>query len=239
VLLHSSPLFSIYFGNADDALFPEDYLHYPAETRLLTIDPYKKLKKLLFAERLYFLKQTHSVAGVEIAKQDLPSFSIEGDYLLTQEKKVGLGIMTADCLPIILYDTLHYAVAIVHAGLRGAVAGIAPKVALEMQERYGTKFEHLRIFFGPSIKSCCYAVNGDFLSEVERSHLAEQVLYQEERGVMFDLPLFNRLLLEEIGIPKEAFKLDYNFCTSCDTRYCSHRRDGIGACRQMTVVALK
>lgn len=239
MLLHSSPLFSIYFGNANDALFPDHYLNYPSGTKLLTVDPYKKLKKLLRIERLYFLRQTHSASGLEILNDDFDSFKTEGDFLMTKEKKTGLGVMTADCLPIIFYDTFHHAIAIAHAGWRGAVAEIAPKVALEMQERYGTKFEHLRIFFGPSIKSCCYAVGGDFLKELESSTLGEQVLYQEERGIMFDLPLFNRLQLEDIGIPKEAFKTDYNFCTSCDVRYCSYRRDGDKSCRQMTVVALK
>lgn len=239
MLLHSSPFFSIYFGNADDALFPEHYLNYPAGTKLLSVEPYKKLKKLLRIERLYFLRQTHSASGIEVVKDDFDSFLIEGDYLMTKEKRTGLGVMTADCLPIIFYDTFHHAIAIAHAGWRGAVAGIAPKVAQEMAERYGTKFEHLRIFFGPSIRSCCYQVSGDFLKELEGSPLAEQVLYHEERGIMFDLPLFNRLQLEDIGIPKEAFKLDYNFCTSCDARYGSHRRDGAKSCRQMTVVALK
>ena len=239
MLLHSSPLFAIYFGNADDALLPDQYLNYPAGTTLLSVDPYKKLKKLLRIERLYFLRQTHSASGLVVTKDDFESFRIEGDYLMTQEKKVGLGVMTADCLPIIFFDTFHHAIAIAHAGWRGAVAGIASKVALEMQERFNTKFEHLRIFFGPSIRSCCYQVGGDFLKELEGSNLGEQVLYHEDRGIMFDLPLFNRLQLEEIGVPKEAFNLAYNFCTSCDMRYCSYRRDGEGACRQMTVVALR
>lgn len=239
MLLHSGPLFSIYFGNADDALFPDQYLNYRPGTELLSVDPYKKLKKLLGIERLYFLRQTHSTSGLKVAQAHFDAFRIEGDYLITQEKKTGLGVMTGDCLPIIFYDNFHHAIAIAHAGWRGAVAGIAPKVALEMKEKYGTKFEHLRVLFGPSIKSCCYAVGGDFLKELEDSNLADQVLYHEERGMMFDLPLFNRLQLEDIGIPKEAFKLDYNFCTSCDTRYGSYRRDGATSCRQMTVVALK
>jgi hypothetical protein len=239
MLLHSNPLFAIYFGSAEDDLEPDQYLHYPPGTSLLSIEPYKKLKKMMQLERLTFLHQTHSNKGIVVAKDIIEPFKVDGDFLVTQEKKYGIGVMTADCLPIVFYDNFHHVAAIVHAGWKSSVMRIAPKMVQKMQELYGTKVEHLRVFFGPSAKKCCYRIDEEFLVHLKPFSFADQVVYKDDDGLRFDLPLFNRLQLEAVGLPKEAFKMDYNFCTICDTRYCSYRRDGKNACRQMTVVVLK
>ena len=240
MLIHNNPLFSIYFGNAEDELDPDEYLQYPSGTRLLDLEPYKRLKKLLHLNHLIFLHQVHSDQGVTIASESfIEPFKQDGDYLLTNQKHSGIGVMTADCLPIIVYDTMHHVVAIAHAGWRGSVQQIAPKVIQRMQEQFGTNIDQLRIFFGPSAKSCCYEVDESFPEHLEPFAFGQQVLYREERGLMFDLPLFNRLQLEDMGVAKEALKLDYNFCTMCDPSYCSYRREGKKGHRQMTIVALK
>lgn len=240
MIIHNNPLFSIYFGNADDKLSPDQYLHYPPAIQLLSLDPYKKLKKLMQLENLLFLHQIHSDQGVVVSKADqFEPFKLEGDYLITHQKHVGIGVMTGDCLPIIFYDNLHDVAAIVHAGWKGSVREIAPKVLVELQEHFGTKVEHVRIFFGPSAKSCCYEVGADFEKYLEPFDFIDQVLHKEEKGFMFDLPLFNRFQLEAAGVMKEAFRLEYNFCTICDTRYCSNRRKNNNGLRQMTIVALR
>ncbi len=239
MLLHSNPLFSIYFGSAEDELDPDSYLNYPPGIRLLSLNPYKKLKKTMQLDRLHFLQQTHSDQGVVVAQEAFEPFKMPGDYLISQEKKIGLGVMTADCLPIVFYDNLNHVIAIAHAGWKGAIGGIAVKTIQNMQQLYGTKGEHLRVFFGPSAKKCCYQVDNDFLSHLESFSFSDKVIFKDDEGMRFDLPLFNRLQLQEVGVPKEAFKMDYNICTICDKRYCSYRRDGDKACRQMTVVALK
>lgn len=230
-------MFSIYFGSAEDELDPSGYLNYPPGIRLLSLEPYKKLKKLMQLERLCFLRQMHSDNGMVVTQEKFEPFRIEGDYLITQEKNVGIGIVAGDCLPIIFYDTLHHAIAIVHAGWKGAVQEVAPKVLRHMRELVGTKNEHLRVFFGPSAKKCCYEIKQDFLVHLESFTFSDEVLLYDEDMMRFDVPLFNRLQLEEMGVPKEAFKMDYNICTICDERYYSHRCGDKK--RQMTVVTLK
>lgn len=240
MLIHNNPLFSIYFGNADDRLSPDEYLCYPPDKELLSIEPYTKLKKLMNLEDLFFLHQIHSTQGVVISgtKQFKP-FLQQGDYLITNQKHIGIGVMTGDCLPIIFYDNLHNVAAIIHAGWRGSVEHVATKALRELQDHFGTKIEHMRIFFGPSAKSCCYQVGSEFEKHLEPFSFTDQILHKEEKGIMFDLPLCNKLQLEAVGVPKEAFRLQYNFCTICDLRYCSHRRDGNARLRQMTVIALR
>ena len=107
MLVHNSPLFSIYFGNAEDELDPDEYLHYPPGIRLLDLDPYKKLKKLLQVHHLTFLHQVHSDQGVIITSETfVEPFKQDGDYLVTNQKHYGIGSMTADCLPIVFYDNI-------------------------------------------------------------------------------------------------------------------------------------
>lgn len=240
MLVHNNPLFSIYFGNAEDELDPDEYLHYPPGIRLLELESYKKLKRFLHLDRLTFLHQVHSNRGVIITPETfIEPFKQDGDYLVTNQKQSGIGSMTADCLPIVFYDNMRHVVAIAHAGWKGSVQQIAPTVIGEMQQQFGTNVEQLRIFFGPSAKGCCYEVDESFPEHLEPFAFGHQALRKEEHRLMFDLPLFNRLQLEDMGIAKEALKLDYNFCTMCDPSYCSYRRRGKKGHRQMTVVALK
>jgi len=240
MIVHTNPLFSVYFGNAEDDLDPDQYSDIPPGTPLLSIAPYNKLTKLMPINALTFPKQVHGDQGLIVTLPlEHPPFSQPADYLATKEKRLGIGVMTADCLPIVLYDSMHHAAAIVHAGWKGSVKEITAKAVTTMQEQFGTRLAQLRIFFGPSIKACCYKVSDDFVTKLEGFPFAQEVLHREQEGLMFDLPLFNRLQLEDIGVPKEAFKLQYNFCTACDQRYCSYRRSGRAACRQMTVITLK
>ena len=242
MLVHTSPLFQIYFGNADDALFPADYLNLLQDKKILEQEPYNKLKKLMQLKKLLLLHQVHGIDGFIIGSQEaetLKPFSRDGDYLITDLNHVGLGVMTADCLPIIFHDVMHNAIAIIHAGWRGAVKGIAVKAFEQMEQVYGTQKDSLRIYFGPCAKVCCYQIQENFLENLESVDYTDRVIQTHGDDLYFDLPEFNRLQLENVGIKKEAFHLEYNICTMCDTNFYSYRRQGASAGRQMTVVSLK
>ena len=77
---------------------------------------------------------------------------LEGvDAVMTDVPGACVGVSTADCIPLLLYDEAHRAVCAVHAGWRGTVARIAEKAVSEMQEAYGTRPESLRAQIGPGI----------------------------------------------------------------------------------------
>lgn len=235
-------MFSIYFGTAQDKLMPAFYLNLPPEPFILDIEPFSKLRKAMHLEELMFLHQTHSDKGVVIDEPTLIQsrpFKLDGDFLITQLNHVGIGVMTGDCLPIVYHDRVHNVAAIAHAGWRGSVLGVAVKTIERMYETYGTKADQLSVFFGPSAKVCCYKVSADFKQHLEGFAHPEKVLIEHGNELYFDLPGFNRLQLEAIGIKKEAIHLDYNCCTMCkDDVFYSHRRQGELAGRQMTVVCL-
>lgn len=81
-----------------------------------------------------------------------------GDALLTDEPGVLLSVRAADCLPLLLADPTHRAVAAVHAGWRGMLQRVIEKTVGEMRRLFGSKPETLLAAIGPSIRACCYDV---------------------------------------------------------------------------------
>lgn len=241
MLFHTSPAFCSYFGNAQDGLQPAAFAAYHG-TDLSVQEPFIRLKKIMGLSSLVFLHQTHSDKGFVLqADADvaaLESFVTEGDYLITSLKHVGIGVMTADCLPIVMYDVQNNVIAVVHAGWRGSVQRVAVRALEALQKNFATDTAQLRIFFGPSAHACCYQVQPDFIQNLDDFSFAQQTLQTHSGNLYFDLPLFNRLQLEAAGVPKQAFKMDYALCTMCDPTFCSYRRQGAAAGRQMTVVSL-
>jgi len=236
-MIHTTPNFVIYFGNASDNLYQADYLNLPS-VPILEHSSFAHLKKQMPLQDLTFLRQVHGIDGLQ-ADQLLPRpFSIEGDYLITNNA-TAIGVMTADCLPVVFYDSKSHAAGIAHAGWRGSVAGIGAITLQAMAQAYGTGPEDVQVFFGPSIKSCCYQVGADFGKNLEQSGYERQVMEQRDAGWYFDLPRFNALSLIRASVKPEAINLDYNLCTACDHQFFSHRRQAQAAGRQMTVVGLK
>lgn len=241
ILLHDAPLFRMYFGNSSDALYPSVYLK-TDHTNSTDKSQFDKAKKTLNIKNLFFLHQTHSAQGYSATPELLTttnSFALDGDFLITSFRAIGVGIMTADCLPIIAYDPIHNAIGIAHAGWRGSVNNIAITMVKQMQKEYKTHLNQLQIFFGPSAKVCCYEVDQSFKKNLENYPFFEQTLREHDNTLFFDLSLFNRLQLEAMGIDQSCFNVEYNICTMCDPLYFSHRRDGNSAGRNMTIVSLK
>lgn len=241
MIIHNSPMFTIYFGNAQDNFHINDGSK-TADTRaVLALPLFTNIKKFLHVDQLIFLQQTHSADGVVVTQEsvnEIQSFAQDGDYLIANIP-VGIGVLTADCLPIVLHDSFHNIVAVVHAGWRGSVKGIAVKAIERMQQEFGTQLEHLKIFFGPSAGKCCYEVSSDFAHNLDEYVFAHEVLHRHHGKIFFDLPSFNRLQLQGFGVPKGAFHCEYNVCTICNETYFSYRRQGERAGRNLTVVALR
>jgi len=239
-MIHSNPLFRCYFGDAKDCLYPQEYSALAGGPNILSVAPFKGLGKRLQLRNLVFLRQMHTTQGAVIADQDtalsMPPFDVEGDYLITNQKKVGIGVMTADCLPIIIVDTVHGVIGIAHAGWRGTVAGIGTVMLKAMRHSFGTDPAQVKIFFGPCAQVCCYEVSDSFASQLECFPFNEQLIFERSGRYYFDSVLCNRLQLEEAGVPREALCNEYTICTIENSAFCSHRRNDVG--RQMTVVTL-
>lgn len=158
------------------------------------------------------LKQVHSATCVDAGGRC--GILGEGDALLEDTPGAVIAVKTADCIPILLVDERHHAVAAVHAGWRGTAAGIAGQAVERMAGQFGTRPDDLHAAIGPGIGPCCYEVGPEVSGQfgVEgRTHL--------------DLPGINRRRLEDIGIPADRIYVS-NLCTMCrGDEFHSFRRD--------------
>lgn len=245
MILHVDEHFLISFGEKAESFPPKSLYGVADDAALLATQPFRRAARVMGLCRAAVLKQTHSAVGYAIKSyKDLDCFkpyALEGDYLITALHGVGLAVATADCLPVIAYDPHARAVGIVHAGRAGSLSGIVVEMLDNFRNTYGTNPADLRVFFGPSARSCCYEIGDDCSAQIAATgHDPEcKTLARRDGKTYFDLPLFNRLLLERAGVRPESIDLRYNLCTVCTPSFCSYRRDGERAYRQMTVAALK
>jgi len=238
MILHKNPLFQISFGTTKESISPEENENLKAG-KARTFSSLKNIETSMRIPHTFFLRQIHSKVGFAVNQENQEeTFLHEGDFLMTDVLALGIGVLTADCLPIVFYDAKHHVAGVAHAGWRGSVAGIGVQTVLAMRERYGTQVDDLQIFLGPSAKVCCYQVNEQVIEQLDNYPFADQVVVWHEASVFFNLPKFNQLQLEALGIKKDAFHVQYNVCTICQDQYYSYRRQGVKAGRQATVIAL-
>jgi YfiH family protein len=242
-MLHNNSRFQLVFCNACDGFFPADVLKnipYPLDAS--PHDVFRKLAKKVKLTSLVLLKQVHGIHGVCVDNETLPRLLCaprsEGDFLVTAISGVGIGVLTADCLPFAIYDPVNHAAAMVHAGWRGSVERIGAATLTMMRDRFGTRSDQVEIFLGPCAHACCYQVSEDFARNLATFSCAEKVVQCRESKIFFDLPLFNRLQLEEAGVRHEAIHSDYSKCTICNKHFCSYRREGVASCRQLSLIVL-
>ena len=206
----------------------------------------KSIQAKLGLANIVLLKQVHGVVGCVIEENNraIQDFSVEGDFLITDQRNIGLGIASADCLPIIFVDEKHGAVGIAHAGWRGSVGSNSEgnaivKVVLDsMQQKYGTTVNDVSITFGPCAQKCCYQVKEDFLPHVDETKFtfASEAITKKDDSYFFDLLLFNKKLLLSLGVPENVIHEQFSKCTICNHEYHSYRRQGDAAGRQVSCV---
>jgi polyphenol oxidase len=228
--------YTIYFGNSKDNLSKHiDCV--PQSGPLIQHPKFGAIIKDLNLATIAVLNQTHSSHGI-VVDQEIPAFTGDGDYLITARTTIGLGVLTADCVPAILYDKKNHAIAAIHAGWRGAVAEIVPKAFAHMQCVYGSTADELQLIIGPSAKSCCYQVQEDFCNTIN-SKFTNKVLFKKDQSWYFDTAGLIALQMKDAGVAPRSIITQYNLCTMCDQRFFSHRRQAGAAGRQITIAALK
>jgi len=193
-------------------------------------------------EQFFVVNQVHGEKFL-IIEDAVSCHSLENrqcDAIVTDKPGVAIGIKTADCAPVLLYDSRRQAIAAVHAGWRGTAQGIAGKAVRVMGERFSTRPEDLSAVIGPSIGPCCYEVDEPVFEAMSLQDKADRVLRPGGRAGrwMFDLPLANRIQLEREGLPPGQISAA-GFCTCCRRDlFFSHRRDGEKTGRHLNFILL-
>jgi polyphenol oxidase len=114
-----------------------------------------------------------------LPKSTVPNSALAGDGLITRTPGMLLGILTADCLPVILVDAKRRAVGVFHAGWRGTVKRIVEKGVGEMHRCFGTSPSDLRAAIGPGVHGCCYTVGPEIRSQFESQFEYGSKLFHE------------------------------------------------------------
>ena len=200
-------------------------------------------KALQSDKHLHFIvaNQTHSDHITIIGKKETKGWdSLENaiedcDALITNEKDIVLTILTADCVPILLYDSEKKVVAAVHAGWKGTKAKIIAKTVLKMNEIYGCEPKNIIAALAPSIGSCCYEVGEDVAEHFFDTATGYR---QVEDKYMLDLPCINKYQLLEVGLSEDNIEMS-DICTACEVdRYFSYRKEQGCSGRFMSMIGL-
>lgn len=190
--------------------------------------------------------QTHGVELRQIAPEfmtlapEVRRMVLEGvDGVMTREAGVCIGVSTADCIPVLLYDSEHHATAAVHAGWRGTAQRIVQKAVAGMRLSFGTRPQAVRAIIGPGISMEHFEVGDEVYQQFEEAAFdMRQIAVRREKWHL-DLPGCNRLQLLEAGI--EAANIHQSaVCTYAQAdEYFSARRLGVASGRLYTGILMK
>ncbi len=154
----------------------------------------------------------------------------ECDALVTSLPGVGLVVQTADCVPVIL--AAADAIGVVHAGWRGAAAGVS-RAAAEVFLALTRDPDSVRAWLGPAVGPCCYEVGSEVATRFPEAFVRAST---GDRSIL-DLPGVVQRQLEDAGVRRENI-MQPTGCTMCGgEHYASFRRDGTRAGRMIALVA--
>ena len=187
------------------------------------------------------LVMPHQVHDCVVRRIDGPQQGvIEGvDAVMTDVPQLCIGVSTADCIPVLLYDSTHRAISAVHAGWRGTVLRIVQKAVEAMCDAYGTAPADLQAVIGPGISLDSFEVGDEVYNQFLSAGFDMQPISRRDAKWHIDLPMCNRLQLMEAGIPSNNIQMT-NICTYQQyDRYFSARRLGIQSGRIYTGILIK
>jgi polyphenol oxidase len=165
-----------------------------------------------------------AVHGTAVARVDRPAGVVHGcDALLTDRPGLPLLATFADCYPVLLLDPVRRALAVAHAGWRGAAAGVAAATVQALAREYGSRPDDLLAGLGPGICRRCYAVG-----EEVAARFPPEVVSREGDRILLDLPGALHAQLVDAGLRAEHVHV-HGACTRETPELPSHRRSADGA----------
>jgi YfiH family protein len=157
---------------------------------------------------------------------------------VTDARNTFLGVLTADCVPILFLARQQKIVAVVHAGWRGTLKGIVGKTVKLFLESYSVLPSELEVALGPSIDACCYEIGRDVAQPLIEhwAELATSSIENRDDKSYLDLRNLNRAILHRAGIPQSQI-YRVGPCTSCaKAEFFSYRREKKETGRQISFI---
>ena len=178
---------------------------------------------------IFLLHQIHSNKFVFIDKKfRLHKKKIKADAIITDQKKIPIAVLTADCVPILLFDHKKKIIAAIHAGWKGAFRGILKRV-INFMIKKGCKKKNIIGAIGPCIKQNSYNVKKDFKNKFIKKDKKNKIFFKERKKVIyFNLTNFIKyqLKLNQITnidtINIDTFDVKNNFFSARRSLQCKH-----------------
>ena len=171
------------------------------------------------------LVSAYQVHSADVMVVDAPfSERPKVDGLVTKKRGIALGILTADCGPVLFADHKAGVIGACHAGWKGALTGITDST-VEAMESLGAKRENIVAVLGPTISQRAYEVGPEFPKPFLQQNNAHQKYFissLKSDHYMFDLPMYlvDRMIIFGVGLVTDS-----KFCTYSDVgRFFSYRR---------------
>ena len=155
------------------------------------------------SKEIFLVKQTHSNKFLFLSKNTkIKNRSITADAIITDKKDFPIAVLTADCVPILLFDKKRKMIAVIHAGWRGAFKGVISKVINFMLKK-GCDRKDIVVAIGPSITQKNYNVKLDFKNKFIKKHKKNKIFFKNRNKLIyFDLPNFIKSQLKFNKISK-------------------------------------
>jgi YfiH family protein len=170
------------------------------------------------SKKLILLHQIHSNKFYFIKKNyKFNKKKLKGDALITNSRNVALGILTADCVPILIYDKNKKIISAIHAGWKGAYKGIIEKV-IKFLIKNGSKPKNLTAVIGPCISGKNYEIQKDFKDRFCKKDKKNKLFFKIRKyKTYFSLNKYIYYQLKKLGVKnleiinKNTFNLKNNF----------------------------
>lgn len=162
-------------------------------------------------EKIFIPVQKHTNKVVKLSE-----LSKDADGIYIEEKNVPIGVLTADCVPIVLFNENELTV--VHGGWRGLFNGIIEN-AISVFKRSSVK-----AFIGTNIRNCCYQVQDDFVENFKSKYPDKNLFEKRENGIYFNLNEFTKFLLKSNNV---ELAYETKLCTKCEENLYSYRKGNI------------
>ena len=174
----------------------------------------ENLKEWFSLEKVGFLNQIHS-DSVFIYDGKAKA----GDGLITKERKVAIGVFTADCVPILIYNNKKEVISAVHSGWRGTYEGVLSKTLNMMSSLYDCDHEYTEIYIGPHNMDCCYEVGQELVDKFLQKDEYKDINIFNGRNLSLQKCIIKQALISDIK-GENINTLD--ICTYCNKNHKMH-----------------
>ena len=176
----------------------------------------KKIKAV--SRNIVLLNQIHSNKFYYINKKlKSKKNRFKADAIITNQKNIPIGVLTADCVPVLIYDHTKNMISIIHAGWKGAYKGIITNV-IKFMFKNGCKPESITAVIGPCISMKNYEVKKDFIDKFIKKNKKNKVFFKKIKNkTFFSLNGYIYSQLKNLNIKnieiinKDTFDIKNNF----------------------------